>query len=610
MRETITLQLGNYANFVGAHYWNLQGDEALSGEGDNAHLFRGEEGAGAWQPRVLICDLRGNLGRMMGDFDDCCDDEAAGEQQPEWATRTDVLRRDLPEANPFQQFLQSCDAASYDAQHVFVQPAVAAGGLSRQQQQYMQRQRDQGRGGEAESAQPPQSPSQQPQQQGQRKQAGRRDASRPSETLVAAWTDFLTSPLSPSSACMLPLWTTHSVFDTFLAPQQLPGDFLEGYMDQMRRLAEECDSLQTVQMLVDLQDGFGALGGRVCEAVREEYGAVRLPVWAFDAQSAGSEARWQADVSDSLLAEALSRLGVAHSMAHLIEHASAVIPVQPSAAAGVSAHVQTADAGGSVLRYHSSAVVAAAIEALCGGGGGGGSSGDWLARASNAGRFPLLELEADLPWSRGPDAPLGYVAAEFDDESAEAEERRGGATRAAPSSRRQRLSLNPFLHNLSSATTGQFAVPEGDGPDLYLRSRHKPFTNALSLRGPTAEALPALLFSKCSHRYTLSSLGRVAAPIHLPVAFPCFFRGVDDDGHASGGSDLTGASRITAAAAVACDERMGMHVERVAEHWAAGMRSGRVRAQCEKLGLHRDEAAEVAERLRAAARCYDSTIEL
>ena len=72
-KEVITFQVGNYSNFVGAHYWNLQ--EALLEDGNsrtNTHselnhdiLFRNgldfQTGHSTQRPRVIALDLKENI---------------------------------------------------------------------------------------------------------------------------------------------------------------------------------------------------------------------------------------------------------------------------------------------------------------------------------------------------------------------------------------------------------------------------------------------------------------------------------------------------------------------------------------------------------------------
>ena len=67
MREIITLQLGNFSNFLGAHFWNIQ-DSTLAeelgadgepvvhpGHAEPSVLYRRAEGAGA-RRRLVLCD--------------------------------------------------------------------------------------------------------------------------------------------------------------------------------------------------------------------------------------------------------------------------------------------------------------------------------------------------------------------------------------------------------------------------------------------------------------------------------------------------------------------------------------------------------------------------
>lgn len=71
-REIITLQLGNYANYVGTHWWNIQettfnydpnstaksivNHDLLFREGEN------QQGNVTYTPRMVLLDLAGSLG--------------------------------------------------------------------------------------------------------------------------------------------------------------------------------------------------------------------------------------------------------------------------------------------------------------------------------------------------------------------------------------------------------------------------------------------------------------------------------------------------------------------------------------------------------------------
>jgi len=80
-RAIITLQLGNYANYVGAHFWNLQEASFVYGGGGfdpetlpcHDVLYReGQtlQGEMTFTPRLVVVDLKGSLGAMpeLGDL--------------------------------------------------------------------------------------------------------------------------------------------------------------------------------------------------------------------------------------------------------------------------------------------------------------------------------------------------------------------------------------------------------------------------------------------------------------------------------------------------------------------------------------------------------------
>ena len=80
-RAVITLQIGNYSNYIGAHFWNIQeagfvypSQTNLSDVPDinNSILFReGATGFGqnngepTFTPRLVSIDLKGALGRYI-----------------------------------------------------------------------------------------------------------------------------------------------------------------------------------------------------------------------------------------------------------------------------------------------------------------------------------------------------------------------------------------------------------------------------------------------------------------------------------------------------------------------------------------------------------------
>jgi hypothetical protein len=72
MEEIITLQLGCYSNFIGAHYWNIQQeqlDRNRKTEGkielNVEDVFHSSTVADLLQPRTLIFDSKDNWGSLL-----------------------------------------------------------------------------------------------------------------------------------------------------------------------------------------------------------------------------------------------------------------------------------------------------------------------------------------------------------------------------------------------------------------------------------------------------------------------------------------------------------------------------------------------------------------
>lgn len=60
--EIITVQIGNYASFVGTHFWNLQ--EKSSPDEINQSVLFSENSDHIWTPRLLLIDLKDSFGTL------------------------------------------------------------------------------------------------------------------------------------------------------------------------------------------------------------------------------------------------------------------------------------------------------------------------------------------------------------------------------------------------------------------------------------------------------------------------------------------------------------------------------------------------------------------
>ena len=457
MKETITLQLGSFGCHVGAHYWNIQ-QELLSAKEDmdsgehydSGRLYR-SIGRGVQRnlvPRTIVTDLRENLGYMsfQNDRQSIAGYQLRGDERNEdlrqdsWGGAvTHRTMAEAPQLHPFQEFLRNTSSDSYYASvsggggggggggglGVFAGAGAgaAAGGRGR------------GSGGPAP---------------GQK-------VARPKESSVTKWTDYLETSVPEDQMFNMPLWCTRDNFDSFLTGlpgQALGGDavstaFMEGYMDKVRWLAEECDNLNTIQMFADGCDGFGGMSASIVQELHEEYRNVTLPIYTFTKQSASTS------TASSTAGMQLQSLSVPYLYSQLYENATVVVPIHPASGPNPYGNLIASD---SKLDYHASAVVAAAIEGLTGASYlrrgfeslkpfSEADTYDIAFRATVAGRVPLCHLETLLPLSLYPDAnhdallaPAGFL------DSRNANEDDANVAKATRSG-----SLNPFMSTLSAA---------------------------------------------------------------------------------------------------------------------------------------------------------------
>lgn len=207
----MTLQLGHYANHVGAHWWNLQ--EAESSHSQDSALCsdvlfrRGETltGAETFTPRLICLDLKGSVRSLRGEGSSY-EDRGAGASTPSWSGSVSVHREDPgpPQGD------QGAPVHGHD-------------------------------GGSA-------------------------------ETISWVWSDVLQTQLHPKSLCII---NDHSHggdgLESFSQGEAVFKTQLEEIEDRLHFFTEECDYLQGFQVLCDVQNGFSGLGVRTVELLHDEY---------------------------------------------------------------------------------------------------------------------------------------------------------------------------------------------------------------------------------------------------------------------------------------------------------------------------------------------------
>ena len=112
----ITLQLGHYSNYVGAHFWNIQEagfvfDNSVQLDVDHSVLFREgrtQRDEVTFTPRLVSVDLKGALGSLpvFGDlYDDVHQDLDKLESGLSWDGDVQVKKEEGARKNEYLRYL-------------------------------------------------------------------------------------------------------------------------------------------------------------------------------------------------------------------------------------------------------------------------------------------------------------------------------------------------------------------------------------------------------------------------------------------------------------------------------------------------------------------------
>ncbi|XP_073493360.1 protein misato homolog 1 [Phyllobates terribilis] len=310
-REVVTLQLGHYANCVGAQWWSLQEAEfSQESELCSDVLFRRgatRSGVETYTPRLIILDLKGSIRSLREGYSD--EDSSTSHGVPAWNGNVSVHRED-PEDS------QAEDGTPRDG-HKGLCQALPSGGRTE------------------------------------------KSSAAPSSSWI--WSDILQTRLHSKSLCIVNSHSHEGAMDgleSFSQGEAMFKTHLEEVEDRLHFFTEECDYLQGFQLLCDTQGGFSGVGVRMAEMLHDEYPG--RGILSFGTCPAPSGER---DPSKAVyqLMNCILALGP------LSNHSSLFSPLSVMASLGRRAGSRTAfphllyDAGS---QYHSSAVLAVALNTL------------------------------------------------------------------------------------------------------------------------------------------------------------------------------------------------------------------------------------------------------
>ena len=287
VKEIITLQFGHYANYVGAHYWNIEEAHSLFDRDDQrpelspetvwrvSQLHNGEL---THTPRAVMYDLAGSLGSISdaGTLEpdvpilDRYAPTVADRSQPTWngGVERHQISADSNGGNWRQQLsgmLGDGDDATMDLVDATERKVRTAHSLADDYD-------TQESSGTRKAVDAGLMPS--------RRQMPRRHVR--VRGPVESWTDYLVPHLhSKNIALMRGIHHRVNAFDYFTQGAALLETRAQedDALDRMRYLAEECDTLQGVQCFVDVDSAFGGFAARYLECLKDDY--ERTPVLVF-----------------------------------------------------------------------------------------------------------------------------------------------------------------------------------------------------------------------------------------------------------------------------------------------------------------------------------------
>ncbi|XP_042782096.1 protein misato homolog 1 isoform X2 [Panthera leo] len=258
-REVLTLQLGHFAGFVGAHWWNQQdaalcaptGAEEPPGELCPDVLYRTgrtPHGQETYTPRLILMDLKGSLSSLKqegGLYRDRQLDAAIA-----WQGKLTTHREELyPQIPGLQDLLSAEGVLSSDG--IWRVKSIPNG-----------------------KGPPPLTTAAAPK------------PFTPTEDSIRVWSDFLRVHLHPRSICMIQKYNHDGEagrLEAFGQGESILKEprCLEDVEDRLHFYVEECDHLQGFQILCDLHNGFSGLGAKAAELLRDEYSGRGIITWGL-----------------------------------------------------------------------------------------------------------------------------------------------------------------------------------------------------------------------------------------------------------------------------------------------------------------------------------------
>ncbi|XP_073827940.1 misato mitochondrial distribution and morphology regulator [Musca autumnalis] len=299
VREILTLQFGNYANYVGTHWWNIQESgfsyDSSAGPSEICHDVLYREGVNhnrqtTYTPRLLLVDLDGSLkhlpreGELYGNSLKREIHEKLFPQDGEEAAEEHESVKKLKEDIPWQPTNVEIVAEKETKKHEFQEDLDNAATSAIENKKY--------------------------------NLADNTDS----------WADFLYGRYHPRTVHIIKQYRhdlEKQTFDTFGNGVQLwkTEQFEDDFCDRIRQYVEECDFIQGFQTLFDAFNGFGGMATQCMEHLNDEYGKANLAVPLYTPKNVFYE------TADEAMSDSVRVVNSALAFSQLIEQANLFVPL-------------------------------------------------------------------------------------------------------------------------------------------------------------------------------------------------------------------------------------------------------------------------------------------
>lgn len=283
-REILTFQFGNYSNYIGAHWWNIQESgfkydisEEPSSQIDNDVLYR--EGQNhkrqtTFTPRLLLVDLDGSLRHLSEDGELYNDTPQVQKTNP-----IDQIKEDLEWKESDIEVIESEPLEKHEFQKDLDNPEVDL-----EEKDYKLNES------------------------------------------VQTWTDYLYTRYHPRTINIIKEYKhspTSESFDTFSNGTRLwkTEQFEDDFADSIRQYVEECDNCQGFQTLFDCHNGYSGLATQCFEYLNDEYSKANFAVPVFNPKSILFQ------TADDAMTDSIRLVNTALTYSKLIEQSSMFLPL-------------------------------------------------------------------------------------------------------------------------------------------------------------------------------------------------------------------------------------------------------------------------------------------